>query len=767
LAKRVKTIIITTTIATALVVCSFLWLVARQGISAKDYEHYLGVGSVEFDANGIPTVSADDWNTLLFRQGFVHASERMWQMESLRRFAKGELSELFGETALERDHQQHVLDISGVVDQSVALFGKEDREACDRYAAGVNMFIETFSWKWGLEFLILRHRPRAWTCADTISILVLMAEELTAGSRRDIIRTEWSQSVPEGWGDFIFPLSHPWNVPVVATKLEKSPMPIPPALPMSDVASVRVGEFFKGLGTPGSNSWVYRGRAGHYLANDPHLGTRVPQLWYAIRLRVSNENWAVGTSIAGMPGVVIGMNPHIAWGFTNTGEDVDDLIEEEISEDGKNYRDYDEAGQEIWRPIEVSEFLVNAKGKEIRGQRKRTSRGPIVREGLAEGKAYSRRWLNLSPAKLTLPTKALMGAKNWEEFNAAIDEFTVPSQNVIFMDRQGNMGYRTSGFGVQREHSGRRVVPWRKSKVSVLEDPSTRHRLFISRQESATANIATANQRIWIDEFGHDWSADDRAARIRKVLSTSSDWTFDDMQKLQLDTKSDFAKMLIKWIQTHSSEPVSQASQDILDRWQKWNGEIINDEIAFSYADKAEILLTNLILSKLLHERKPEKSPSMKYSDYMRRAWLITYLDSQPMQTAVGLKPQDVADYLLNNLRALSKKSDHRYSEVNRWTAQHPFVSKIPLIGSIFRVKEFPQWGAAQVVRVELDNLAASSRMLWNMNQPQSSRWSFPIGQSGHPASVFFRDAQPKWHSQQYWPVFPEGLYCAKFGRCS
>jgi len=113
LAKRIKSILIKTTIASALVVCFFLWLVARQGLSASGYERQLGADAVQFDAFGIPTITASDWNALLYRQGFVHASERLWQMESLRRFAKGDLSELFGEAALERDHQQKILDVSG------------------------------------------------------------------------------------------------------------------------------------------------------------------------------------------------------------------------------------------------------------------------------------------------------------------------------------------------------------------------------------------------------------------------------------------------------------------------------------------------------------------------------------------------------------------------------------------------------------------------------------------------------------------------------
>jgi len=767
LAKRIKSILIKTTIASALVVCFFLWLVARQGLSASGYERQLGADAVQFDAFGIPTITASDWNALLYRQGFVHASERLWQMESLRRFAKGDLSELFGEAALERDHQQKILDVSGTVERAVANFDQGEREACDQYAAGVNKFIETSAWKWGLEFLILRHRPRVWTCSDSIAILVLMAEDLTSGSRRDLIRTEWSQAVPAGWGDFLFPLTHPWNVPVVDTGIEKVPIALPPSLPTADIASVKVGEYFKSLGTPGSNSWVYRGRVGHYLANDPHLGTRVPQLWYAQRLRISNDDWAVGVSIAGMPGVIIGMNPQIAWGFTNTGEDVDDLIEEEISEDGKSYLDFDDADKEIWKPIEVTDYAVKVKGNEIRGQRKRTARGPIVREDIAKRKAYSRRWLNLAPDRLKLPTRMLMSAKNWDEFNTAVDSFKVPSQNVIFMDRVGNMGYRTSGFGVKREYSGRRVIPWRQSKVSVVQDQSTRYRRFIAKEESATSNIATANQRIWVDEFGHDWSADDRAVRIKKVLSTSSDWTLDDMQKLQLDTKTDFSKILTKWIQNYASEEARKANSGILNRWDQWDGEIAKDEIAFSLADKAEILLTNLILSKLVQDGKADAPPSMKYSDYMRRAWLISYLETDAFQSAVGLKQQDVADFILSNLHSISKTADLRFSHSNRWTAQHPFVSRVPVLGSIFRVKEYPQWGSAQVVRVEMDNLAASTRLLWHMNQPQNSRWSFPVGQSGHPGSVNFRDAQSKWHSQQYWPVFPERMYCEKFGRCS
>jgi len=289
-------------------------VVSRQG--DVDWE---ADGSVELDEWGVPTLTA---------------SERMWQMDLTRRLAEGRLAEWFGQVAVDRDRSRRVEDWSGVAERAALELPTEEHHYCTRYAAGVNRFIDENPGAWGLEYVLLGTAPEPWTCADSMLVLFVMAERLSSTAWRDEQKAAWVDALDEEWVRFLFPQDHPWNEPLFGESPGELALPTT-TLPSTPLAEA-LGRSVAGAGPmEGSNSWAWRGRSARLLANDPHLGNTVPQIWYAVRMRVSEDDWVVGMSIAGLPGVVLGMNPHLAWAYTNTGEDVDDLLVERV--EGNRY----------------------------------------------------------------------------------------------------------------------------------------------------------------------------------------------------------------------------------------------------------------------------------------------------------------------------------------------------------------------------------------------------------------------------------------------
>src|SRR5690606_2396635 len=249
----------------------------------------------------------------------------------------------------------------------------EEKDSCDRYAEGVNRFIDKYPGRWGIEYTLLQVKPEPWACTDSLLVLIEMAETLTSSAYREARAGRWREYLPEDWWNFIYTLDHPWNRPYFGPQVPRYPklpssenfLPMAPisesAEPEEKAASL---DLFERVPAIGSNNWAYRGKNGAFLANDPHLGQNVPTIWYAIRLRVSKEDWVVGASLPGIPGVILGMNPQLAWAFTNTGEDVDDYLKETFSEDGATYLARTENDEEIWEPVIDKTFQVQVKGED-------------------------------------------------------------------------------------------------------------------------------------------------------------------------------------------------------------------------------------------------------------------------------------------------------------------------------------------------------------------------------------------------------------------
>jgi len=506
---------------------------------------------------------------------------------------------------------------------------------------------------------------------------------------------------------------------------------------------------------PGSNSWAWNGKTGTYLVNDPHLGQSVPGIWYTMRLKISNKEWVVGAALPGLPGIIIGMNQSLAWGFTNTGEDVDDYLAEKISPDGNSYLAEIRNGQEIWEPIQKKNHTlhINGSGDEVI-ESLATRRGPLIKRPDTGGGFFSRQWLALRAEALRLPVVKLNRAQNWEELNSAIDGLRVPAQNVLMADGKGNIGYRVSGSGVLRKITGRIVQPGTTGEWVGIAPPEERRREFVSADPNAPTFMATANQRIWVDEFGQGWASDDRADRIREVLSSRSDFTATSMLELQLDTQGRFRRQLLNWVADNADSATRSKHASTIESWRTWNGSSVANPQAFTESIDVETELLQILLGRVRETFLGDLPESYGYSWYTKRAWMVTILDTKDGMNVFGLNDSEVASSLLRFISG--RKPSDSFEIANRWQAQHPFKDRIPLVGRFFGVKEFPQYGYFDLVRAESKTFGPSIRLVLNPKDPASSLWNQPVGQSGHIRSAHFRDFQRSWFGGEAHRVFPE-----------
>lgn len=731
---------------------SALVFVKYQGLPYRRLETP-GGARVTFDTYGVPTVEAPDWSALIETEGYLHAGERLWQMDLIRRQAAGRLAEWFGEAAVESDVGRRQEDWAGVAQRAAALLPADQKQFCEAYARGVNRFIRENRHALGVEYTLLNVEAEEWNCADSVLVLMAMAEELTSVSRVELAHAGWRQHLTPEWDNFLYPDNHPWNLPYFGKPEHAGPvlpppeqyLPAGPPSAADEVAALRV----EGVPPVGSNNWAWRGRSKYLLANDPHLGMSVPQLWYAIRLRTSPDDWVVGASLPGLPGLVLGMNANLAWAFTNVGEDVEDFLAERLNDDRTQYLDTDEQGNEVWRPIVRRTTTVRVAGappKEVTALF--TRRGPLVRrEALGEGD-YSHQWLALDENALRLPLVGINRARNWEEFTAAFGEFRVPAQHVLYMDRDGNMGYLASGVAVERRVSGMWPEPAADGAWQGFKPVAERPRWFIPRDAPADAprSLATANERNWVDKFGGYWASDDRKDRLRALLATDRELSHEDMEGFQLDTYSRYHRELAAWLVRHA-RPASPGQEEIVAGWRSWDGLAASGPEVFTQLDFAERALTKLLLGRVKrHFDGKSDAPMQRYVWDLKRAWVLKLLEADGNFAAFGLSEPEVAAYLLERVeKERAAGGLPVYTEANRWRAQHPFVAEVPLLGRLFKVEEYPQPGFYELVRMEAPEYGASVRLVWDLSDPAQSTWVFPVGQSGHVGSPHYDDMHALW----------------------
>ncbi|MEO3813536.1 penicillin acylase family protein [Sphaerisporangium sp. B11E5] len=572
------------------------------------------------DGHGVPHIYADTPHDLFLAQGYVHAQDRFWEMDFRRKTTAGRLSELFGAATLDVDKVVRTLGWRRTAERELPLLSAATRQALTDYTAGVNAWMTAHAGfaERSLEYVVLgltnsSYTPEPWTPADSLAWLKAMAWDLRSNMDDELQRALYASVLPPDRVAQLFP-AYPFDrhAPIVTGTGERDgggATAVRPAaqdragVPGTAAALAAVARTLRAmpspLGTPGSdregigsNSWVVSGAhtatGKPLLANDPHLGPRIPSLWYQAGLHCRVRSAAcpydvVGYTFSGLPGVVIGHNDRVAWGFTNLAPDVSDLYLERTKGDT-----YQAGGG--FRPMEVRTEEIKVAGRAPEKLVVRATRhGPIVSgvlESAAEavpgaaaaagesgdGLEVALRWTALDPGRTGDALLLLNTARNFEEFRAAAASFEVPAQNMVYADVDGNIGYQAPGrIPIRSRGDG----TW-PAKGWTGEAEWTG---FIPFDELPTAYnppegyIVTANNAATGPGYDHfltaDWAYGHRSERIGQRLRQAiagGKMTAATMGDIQMDSANTFAPTLVPHL-LRAGVPDGGEIQKLLGAW--------------------------------------------------------------------------------------------------------------------------------------------------------------------------------------------------------
>lgn len=737
--------------------------------------------TVHRDERGIPYIEAANDHDLYFAQGYITASDRLWQMDVLRRTARGELAEIFGARVLDEDKRHRTYGFARHSEQVAAKLTGEGRTLADAYAQGVNAYIATREESTlPLEFRILKYKPRPWVAADSIVIGLLMHESLTNSWQLDVMRAALSDLPAERLRELLPEFSER-DTPVVGSdKAKAKAAKVARTVRVSnDLLAValreqevrersldRVGLHAEALAA--SNNWVVSGKrtatGKPLLASDPHLALSVPSIWYMVNLSAPGVRVA-GVSIPGIHAVVIGHNERIAWGLTNIGPDVQDLYREKF--DAANPKRYQtptgwKDAEVRTEEIKVRKVPTDPTTETVPLEVTVTRHGPIVVE--KGGERLALRWSALDPSlDFVLSFHNLNRARNWKEFCAAISTFAGAPQNHVYADVDGHIGYY-----------GARYIPIRKrGDGSVPYDGTTDDGEWTGwipfEQlphvfDPPSGYIATANARIVGRDYphfiSHSWAAPYRQRRIHDLLQQNKKFTIQDFRAIQGDDYSIggklFADALLKLF-NGAQAPATAVNGNggstlsaTLGTIAAWDGRAEPNSRGALLVGEIRQVFINRVLNGALGE---ERARMYRWGN--RDTLIDNLVTNWPQQWL----PKGVASWkdllIACETEARANLAKQFGPDEAKWTfgkAQqirfnHP-LSSAPLIGNQFKIDSLPQRGAGGGGIGATPNVgpSVSQRLIADTSNWDNTQQGFQTGQSGDPTSPHYKDQVNDWY---------------------
>jgi penicillin amidase len=715
------------------------------------------------DADGVPLITAQDDEDLAFGIGFVHAQERLFQMELERRYGAGRLAEIFGPQAVTFDRQMRVLGLYRAAEAEIPFLSPEMNRALQSYAAGVNAFLKSRRGALPPEFLLLGFAPESWRPADSLVWGKLMAVQLGGNYRGELLRARMARTISAEDLAFLYP-GYPKNAP---TTLADMP-------PIYDrLALDRLYQALPDVVGPNyaSNNWSVDGKHSAsgkpILANDPHLAFSAPGFWYLARLKTPQHEIAGGTA-AGVPVVVIGHNERIAWGFTTTTADVEDIFVEKIdpADPGRYLTPQGSA------PFKSHEERILVRGADpVDITIRETRHGPVLSDALAPGAAEPGFVLALA-ATFTIPedrsAEALWDvnrATDWPSFRAALQKFVGPMQNIVYADADGTIGFIAPGL-VPVRHKGDGWLPepgWTGEYDWVGFIPFT---ALPNAINPPSGRFISANNKIVPDSYPYflsrDWDLPNRAERIEALLNATPVQTAASSAAIQADTLSPMAQHLVPLMTriVEENEDIRQA----IERLRRWDFHMD--------MDKVEPLLFTAWLREfsraILFGRFGDAVAD--YWDLKPRVMEIVLTErpdwcddpKRPGEETCGTRLAEAFGRALTRLRGDlgpdMTQWQWRRAHVARF--ENPVFSRIPVLRDWLEAA-IPTPGAYDTLdrgpstirddaRPFEQRFGAGLRMITDLASPNDARMITAPGQSAEPLSVHFADLLQRWRDFEW-----------------
>lgn len=743
---------------------------------------------IERDANGIPTVRAGSIEDAAFGLGFAHAQDRLWQLETHRRIGAGRLAEAFGPPALETDKFLRALGVRRAAAAQWARATPAVKAGIEAYTAGVNAYLIQAMRARPPEFVVLGIQPEPWTPVDSVAWAIMMAWDLGGNWTTELNRMRLALKLPVARIDELIP-PYPGDKPLISTDYAAlyRELKIDPKLGTQALLAAPES----GLDGIGSNNWVVAGShtttGKPLLANDPHLKLSAPALWYFARLEAPGLKVA-GATLPGLPIVVLGQNENIAWGFTNTGPDVQDLYLERIkADDPAQYQTPDG-----WAAFETFAETIKVKGgADVAFTARATRHGPVISDaGVADGVlgptarpsyVLAMRWTALDDDPGTLEAGLLFNqAKSVEEFVAASAKYVAPMQNMVVADRAGRIGEVSAGRVPLRkpENDLKGQVPspgWdaRYDWSGFLEPTWTPRELDPPR-----GWIATANQRIHPRDYPHyitnEWAVPYRMQRIEQLLNAKPLHDLASLRAIQSDQLSLATVRLLPFIRkARSTHPLAAAAMQQLEGF---DGTMAAERAApLIFQAWARQMAQGLVANKVGTEfwERSTRVYREALEGVLERndAWWCDDTSTPAVETC-----QQQIDAAFG--RALDELQASQGPDVAAWQwgrqhqarSEHRPFSRVKALSKWFELRA-PVGGDTYTVNVArvtlkpdpttgelyLDEHGPSLRALYDLGDPAQSRFMHSSGQSGIPFSPNYRSFVERWTKVDYVPVWPSG----------
>jgi penicillin amidase len=743
--------------------------------------------TVERDRWGVPHIRADSLEDLAEAQGYVMAQDRLWQMDLLRRVARGQLSEILGKETLAIDKDFRTMEFGRAAERDLGLADKDSRSILEAYARGVNRFIEQHGKHLPLEFSLLGYKPQPWQAADSLTISAYMYRTLTNTWESELDRATVEARVgPERAKQLFSPdaamdhfvIGDP-NVPNDGsqrthvqtgqdddddddtepdTVLKASADGRDDAARSPDLTSALAASVRDSLldiqqeirGSLGSNNWVVNGAhtatGKPLLANDTHLELNLPPIWYEVH--VTAPGWNVkGFTLPGAPLVILGHNDRIAWGFTNNGADVQDLYIETFNPAAPDeYRVHD-----AWTKAQVYDEVIHVKDDADEPLKVMVTRhGPVVRRDGDKG--YALRWTATEPGGLANTYNWMGKARNWEEFRSVMKRVWGPAQNAVYADVDGNIGYvMAARVPVRKKGHGEIPVPG-----DIDDYEWTGYIPFEQLPQALNPDsglIVTANAKVvgpsYKPYLTDRWEEPYRTARLYELLRDKGGLRPEDMLKVQTDTYSYPHAFLADQLSAaaKTTQPKDERTKKLIEGLKDWNGIADADSPEVSFLEETRRAAIALLLEPYLGKE------TGLYS-WRRTTFLQKILTERPAKwLPIGYKTYDelltaAADRAVARLAEMSNKSrvdDWAWKRFDALDIVHP-LGRTGLLKDFLSITDKPQSGTAYSPRAATKHHGPAMRFVANLANWDESIMLIPGGQSGQPGSAHYTDQFPYWY---------------------
>lgn len=763
-----------------------VWFFLRGSLAQLDGRRTVagltGQVSVARDAQGIPTIAGANRADIAYATGFVHAQDRYFQMDLLRRVAAGELAELFGAKALpvDKEHRLHRFRARAV--QMLESLPLEERKMLDRYVAGVNDGLTNLGTR-PFEYALVGAAPRPWAAADSLLVAWAMFFDLQGNQETRELARGWVQehASPEQLA-VLLPEATQWDAPLDAASVPATRAPFPAAAPAwwgapgaaesKRLASINSAEL---RGLVGSNNWAVAGSrskdGGAIVANDMHLGLQLPHIWYRAVLLVPNQGASrrvVGVTLPGVPMMVVGSNGQVAWGFTNSYGDYVDLVT--LATDKSRPGEVRTASG--WEMPVTHEELILVKGAPTeKFVVRESSLGPIRETG---GRSYAIHWVAHSKDAVNYNAMRLEGANTLDEALAIAATMGIPAQNFVSGDSKGNIGWTIAGALPRRAQAGAaatfplteatQVAGWRgmlpAASYPVVRNPEG--------AQLATANsrqLAGAGAEI-LGDGGFDLGA--RTHQVRDTLAALGPKTDEQgVYSVGLDDKAVFMSgwrdraLAVLDAQATSGNAQRTEARMLLDK--SWTGHASVDSVGYRIArtymwslyellygganvelvklsDKADMVSASgrwpVVVARLLDEQPAGWLPK-QYASW--KDLQLAALDRAVMELTKGGQPLAAATWGARNTQNLVHPIANAVPALRRWLSAP--ADKLP--------------GDSHMPRVAGPKFGQSERMVVQPGHEEQGIFNMPGGQSGHPLSPFFLAGHADWVAGKATPLLP------------